>query len=346
MKIAEKNIDSNSNPYVIAEISANHNGSLDRALEIVRLAAENGADAIKLQTYKPETLTINSCNPEFYINDSNSIWVGKRLWDLYQDAHTPWEWHSPIFSEAKKRGLACISTVFDKTSIEFLLGIGVDALKIASFELIHTGLIRMASDTNKPLLLSTGMASLEEVSSAVDVIRSTGNINYALLKCTSAYPADESDSNILTMRDMQDRFGCLVGISDHTLTNFSSYSAVSLGGVIIEKHFTISRSDGGLDSGFSIEPSELNELVKGVRTVKSTLGKVDYSPLSVESTSMQERPSIYVVKDIKKGERFTNNNIKVIRPSMGIKPKFYDDIIGKKSCSDIDAGLPLSWEHF
>jgi N-acetylneuraminate synthase len=344
MKIANKKIGNSLDPYVIAEISANHNGSLERAIKIVELAAKNGADAIKLQTYKPETLTINSDRPEFFINDASSIWNKRRLWDLYKEAYTPWEWHVPIFTKAREMGLACISTAFDKSSVEFLLDINVDAIKISSFELIHIPLINLVAKTGKPILMSTGMATLKEIERAVKEVRLAKNNQFVLLKCTSSYPSDESDANILTMRDMMDRFKCQVGLSDHTLSSYAAFSAVALGGSVIEKHFTINRSDGGVDSEFSIEPKELKELVSGVRLVRSSLGKVDYSPKIVESASIKERPSIYVIKEILKGDIFTSNNVKIIRPSGGILPGYYNTILGKKSACRIQAETPLSWK--
>ena len=343
INIGNKIIGYGLRPMIIAEMSGNHNGNLNKAIAIVRAAAASGADAIKLQTYTPDTLTIDSRRPEFFIEDSASVWHGRRLWDLYAEAHTPWEWHEPIFEIARSEGLACISTAFDHKSLEFLLSIGVDAIKISSFELIHIPLIEQAARSNKPLMLSTGMATVEEINEAVAVIRGNGCDQFVLLKCTSAYPSIEKDANILTINDMRQRYGCEVGLSDHTISPYAALASTAHGAVLIEKHFTIARSEGGIDSSFSIEPSELYELVKGTELVWQSLGDTWYGSLSTEDVSLRERPSIYVVRPIKKGELFTEENIRVIRPADGLAPKHYGSIIGKRCVLDIESEMPMSW---
>jgi pseudaminic acid synthase len=331
-------------PMIIAEMSGNHNGTLERALRIVRAAATSGADAIKLQTYMPGTLTIDSRRPEFFINDPNSLWHGRRLLDLYAEAHTPWEWHKPIFEAARAEGLACISSAFDVASLEFLLSLRADAIKIASFELVHIPLIEAAARSGKPLIISTGMANALEIDDAVAAMRANGCDRFILLKCTSAYPSEENEANILTMHDMRLRYGCDVGLSDHTLRPYAAFAATALGASVVEKHFTIARAEGGIDSAFSIEPTELRELVEGTELVWRSLGGVRYGPRSVEKTSLKERPSIYVVRPIKKGEKFTEENVRIIRPANGLAPKHYSSVIGKICACDLDGEVPMSWD--
>jgi len=325
-------------------MSANHNGSLEAAQRIVRAAAEYGADAIKLQTFTPATLTIDSHRPEFFIDDASSLWHGRRLWDLYEEAHTPWEWHQPIFELARKEGLACISSAFDIASIRFLSSLGVDAIKIASHELIHIPLIEEAARSGKPVLLSAGMASIEELDEAVGVLRGNGCEQFILLKCTSAYPADEADANVLTITEMRTRCGCQVGLSDHTIHPYVAFAATALGACVIEKHFTMARADGGLDAAFSIEPLELREFATGTEMVWKSLGKVSFGALGVEEASVKERPSIYVVRSMKEGEEFTEQNLRIIRPSAGLAPKHYRGLIGKTCACDITAETPMSWD--
>lgn len=344
MDIGGKLLGSGHPPVIIAEMSGNHNGSLEGALKIVRAAAASGASAIKLQTFTPATLTINSSRPEFFIDDAGSLWHGRRLWDLYMDAHTPWEWHERIFEVARGEGLLCISTAFDKKSLEFLIGLGVDAVKIASFELIHIPLIEAAARSGKPLLISTGMSTMQEIDEAVAAVRGNGCDRFVLLKCTSAYPSDERNANVLTMSDMRLRYACEVGLSDHTLRPHAAFAATALGAAVVEKHFTITRAAGGLDSAFSIEPAELRDLVDGTMLIWRSLGHVRYSPLAVEETSLKERPSIYVVRALKKGELFTEHNVRVVRPSNGLEPKHYKSVIGKACTRDVDAEAPMSWD--
>jgi N-acetylneuraminate synthase len=331
-------------PMILAEMSGNHKGSLEGAFRIVRAAAESGVDAIKLQTFTPGTLTIDSSRPEFFINDPSSLWHGRRLWDLYAEAYTPWEWHEPIFEVARAEGLACISSAFDLSSLEFLLSLGVDAIKIASFELVHIPLIEAAARSGKPLLISTGMANELEIDDAVAAMRANGCNRFILLKCTSAYPSEENEANILTMHDMCLRYGCEVGLSDHTLRPYAAFAATAFGATVIEKHFTIARAEGGVDSAFSIEPAELRELVEGTEFVWRSRGAVSYGPRSVEETSVKERPSIYVVRPIKKGEKFTEENVRIIRPANGLPPKYYSSVIGKTCACDLDGVVPMSWD--
>jgi N-acetylneuraminate synthase len=330
-------------PFIIAEISANHGGKLQTALEIVHAAADNGAHAIKLQTFTAATLSIDSSRPEFFIDDPGSLWHGRRLWELYEEAHTPWEWHEPLFDAARKRGLACISSAFDESSLDFLVEIDVDAVKIASFELVHVPLIERAAQTGKPVIASTGMASLEEIDDAVAALRSNGCQRFMLLKCTSAYPADEKDANVLTIGDMRDRYGCQVGLSDHTLRPFVAYAGVGLGATAIEKHLTLRRADGGLDAPFSMEPADLRELTEGVSLVWLSRGVVAYGTHCSEETSRKERPSIYVVRPIAKGEPLTADNIRVIRPGAGLAPREFHRVIGRRAATDIPAETPLTW---
>ena len=331
-------------PLVVAEMSGNHRGSLEVALEIVKSAADNGADAIKLQTFTPSILTIDSARPEFAIDDPASLWHGRRLWDLYAEAHTPWEWHEPIFSLARSRGLACISTAFDQSSLDFLLQLGVDAIKIASFELVHIPLIGAAARVGKPVLLSTGMASIGEIDDAVFALTAGGCGAFVLLKCTSAYPSAEEHANLLTMQALSSRYECEVGLSDHALRPYAAYAAVALGATVVEKHFTLNRAQGGPDAAFSLEPSELRELVDGTKRVWQSRGKVEYGPHATEKTSLKERPSIYVVLPVKKGEPFTAENLRVIRPGSGLSPKHYRSILGRRSSRDIEAEIPVAWD--
>ena len=330
-------------PFIIAELSANHAGSLERALNIVAAAADHGAHAIKLQTFTPKTLTIDSSRSEFFIDDPESLWHGRRLWELYDEAHTPWEWHAPLFEAARARGLACISSAFDGSSVDFLASLGVDAIKIASFELVHVPLIEFAAKTGLPLILSTGMASLEEIDDAVAALKRGGCGEFVLLKCTSAYPAREEETNALAIPHLQARYDCQIGLSDHTMRPFAAYCAVALGATMIEKHLTVRRSDGALDSAFSMEPADLAELAKGTRCVWLSRGSVAFGCATAEETSKKERPSIYAVKAIARGEPLTSDNIRVIRPSAGLAPKHFNELIGRRAREEVAAETPLSW---
>jgi len=344
IEIGGRRLGAGQRPWVVAEMSANHHGSLDEALRIVRAAAAHGADAIKLQTYTPGTLTLDSERAEFFIDDPASAWHGRRLWDLYQEAHTPWEWHAPLFEAARAAGLACISSAFDTSSLEFLVSLGVDAIKIASFELVHLPLIEAAARTGTPLLLATGMASMEEIDEAWRAIGTRHSARSVLLKCTSAYPASEDDANVLALPQLRQRYGCHVGLSDHTLRPFAAYAATAHGAVLIEKHLTLSRAQGGVDAAFSIEPQELRELAEGAALVWRSLGRAQYGPQAAESTSLRERPSVYVVRPMLKGERFTADNLRIVRPGNGLAPRHWHALLGARCSRDIAGAAPLSWE--
>ena len=343
MKIGPHAVGPEAPPFIIAELSANHAGSLDRAMQIVRAAADNGAHAIKLQTFTAETLSIDSSRPEFFIDDPESLWHGRRLWELYEEAHTPWEWHGPLFDAARARGLACISSAFDQSSVDFLVQVGADGIKIASFELVHIPLIEAAARTGLPVIVSTGMGTLEEIDEAVEALRSNNARDFTLLKCTSAYPSTEEDANVLTIPDLRARYNCPVGISDHTLGPFAAYAAVALGATMIEKHLTIRRDDGALDSAFSMEPAHLKELAEGTRLVWLSRGSVKYGTTASEETSRKERPSIYAVAPIAAGEEITAEKIRVIRPGAGLAPKHFHELIGCRAAQDIAAETPMSW---
>lgn len=331
-------------PFVVAEMSGNHNQSLERALEIVDAAASSGAHAVKLQTYTADTLTLDVKTEQFMLRDENSPWKDSSLYDLFKAAYTPWEWHEPIFRRAKERGLACFSTPFDETAVEFLEGLDVPAYKIASFELTHLPLIRAVASTGKPLLMSTGMATLEEIEEAMAVARAAGCKQLCLLKCTSAYPAKVTAANVLTIPDMRRRFGCEVGLSDHTMGSGVAAAAVAHGATLIEKHFTVRRSDGGVDSAFSIEPEEMKSLVIETEVVWQSLGQVRYGATDEELPSLQERRSLYISADCKAGDVLTKENVRCIRPSYGLAPKHYDAILGKRLKRNVKKGTPLSWD--
>lgn len=337
-----KVLSSNSSTYVIAEMSANHGGSLERAIDIVRKAKDAGADCIKLQTYTADTMTLDSKKPYFQIIEGT--WKGYSLYKLYEEAHTPWAWHRQLFEEAKKVGIDFLSTPFDKTSVDFLEKLGVEAYKVASFELTDIELLKYIASKNKPIIMSTGMSTIEEIKEAVEAIYEYHD-KLVLLKCTSAYPANKKDMNIRTMVDLKDMFGCLVGLSDHSLSHLPVITAISAGAKVIEKHFCISREIDTPDSSFSLEPQELKEMVDIIRDTEAVLGNVRYGVGSAEEKSRVFRRSIFTTKEIYKGELFTEENIRVIRPSHGIAPKHIVDIVGKKALCDIEAEEPLKWEY-
>jgi len=331
-------------PFIIAEMSGNHNQSLERALEITEAAARAGAHGLKIQTYTPDTMTIDLDEREFHISDPQSLWAGTSLYKLYSEAYTPWEWHRPIFNRARELGLIPFSTPFDETAVDFLETLDVPCYKIASFEINHLPLIRKVASTRKPLIMSTGMATIAEIDEAVSTAREVGCNAIILLKCTSTYPAAPEASNLLTIPNMRDVFQCEVGLSDHTLGIGVSVSSVALGATVIEKHFTLSRTDGGIDSPFSLEPVEMETLVEEVHRAWKSLGKINYRLTEQEMTSMLFRRSLYVVKDIKKGERFTPENVRIIRPGYGLPPKYSDLILKMKSSQDVKRGTPVSWD--
>lgn len=330
-------------PFVIAELSGNHNGSLERGLAIVDAAAAAGAHAIKLQTYTADTMTIDVRDREFLIEDSGSLWKGRSLYELYQAAHTPWEWHAPLFSRARERGLVAFSTPFDATAIDFLESLGVPCYKIASFEIVDLPLIDKAAATGKPVIISTGMATLDEIDEAVRTARQAGCKDLTLLKCTSSYPASPVYSNLMTIPHLAKTFGCNVGISDHTLGIGAALTAVALGATVIEKHFTLNRSDGGIDSAFSLEPDELKLLVEESRRSCESLGKVHFGPTEPERSSLVFRRSLYIVRDMKAGERLSAQNLRAIRPGNGLAPKYLAQLLGMPVTDNVRKGTPMSW---
>ncbi|MFH1461695.1 MAG: pseudaminic acid synthase [bacterium] len=339
--IEDRKIGKGNSPFIIAEMSGNHNQSLEKALKTVEAVAKSGAHALKLQTYTADTMTLDISDGDFFINDPKSLWNGNSLHKLYQKAYTPWEWHQKIFDRCKELGLICFSTPFDETAVDFLEKLHVPCYKIASFENNHLPLIKKVAQTGKPIILSTGMASVSVLQDAVDIIRAEGNEQIVLLKCTSAYPATASDANILTIPHMRDLFNCQVGLSDHTLGIGVAIASVVLGATVIEKHFTISREEGGVDSDFSLEPDELKNLVVESERAWESLGVVSYGSIKCEEKSKQFKRSIYVSEDIKAGEVLTKKNLRVVRPGFGLEPKFYEKLLGKKASCDLKKGTPF-----
>jgi pseudaminic acid synthase len=329
--------------YIVAELSANHSGSLETALELVRAAKQAGADAVKLQTYTADTLTIRSDRPEFRIG-GGTLWDGRTLYDLYQEAATPWDWHADLFAEARRLGIDCFSTPFDASAIDFLEALNPPAYKIASFELVDLALLHRVAVTRRPIILSTGMATLEEITDAVTVLREAGCRELALLKCTSSYPAPPAEANLRTISDLAARFNCPVGLSDHTLGIACPVVAVSLGACLIEKHFTLSRKLPGPDSAFSLEPAEFADMVRAIRVAEAALGRVHYGLSPAEAKSRVFRRSLFAVADIAAGERFTPQNLRSIRPGHGLPPKDLPQILGQRAARAISRGEPLSWE--
>ena len=342
-KIKNRNIGTKYKPFIIAEMSGNHNQSLNKALKIVDAAAKCGVDAIKLQTYTADTITLNMSNKEFTINSKKSLWNGRSLHSLYKEAYTPWEWHKDIFQRAKKNNILCFSSPFDESSVDFLESLNTPFYKIASPECVDIQLIKKVAKTKKPMIISTGMATKKEIFEAVETAKKYGCKNLALLKCTSTYPAPEEEINLNTINNMRKIFKCEVGLSDHTLGIGIPLAAISMGASIIEKHFTISRKDKGVDSTFSSEPHEFKTLVDESKKIFKSFGKVKYGPTKSEKNSIKFRRSIYVVKNIKKNELISKDNIKSIRPSSGMKTKFFDDVIGMVARNDIKRGVPLKW---
>jgi N-acetylneuraminate synthase len=345
MKIGSYCIGLNHKPFIIAEMSGNHNHSLERALEIVETAAKAGADAIKLQTYTADTMTLNVDKDEFKIKNPDSLWNGRHLYELYEEAHTPWEWHKPIMDRAKELGILCFSTPFDHTAVDFLESLDVPAYKIASFENTDVNLIKKVVKTGKPVIVSTGMASLTDLQLIVDTIRSAGGKNFVLLKCTSEYPAPAEDANLRTIPHLREMFDCEVGLSDHTMGIGVAIASVALGATVIEKHFTLSRAEGGVDSAFSLEPFELKLLLEETERAWKSLGKVSYGAKSSgEKKSLQFKRSIYFAEDMKPGEVITEAHIRCIRPGFGLEPKYYEQLIGKRVKKAISRGTAASWE--
>ena len=344
LHIANRGIGLGQPPFVIAEMSGNHNQSLERALAIVDAAAKAGAHALKLQTYTADTMTLDLAEREFFISDPNSLWKGKSLYQLYQEAHTPWEWHKPIFDRAKELGLIAFSTPFDETAVNFLEELGVPAYKIASFENTDLPLIRRVASTGKPMIISTGMATVAELDETVRTARDAGCRDLVLLKCTSTYPADPQSSNLRTIPNMRELFDCEVGLSDHTMGFGAAVAAVALGASVIEKHFTLNRADGGVDASFSLEPDELALLCRTLDHAHQAMGCVRYGPEASEARSISFRRSLYIVKDMKAGEILSTMNIRRIRPGDGLAPKYYDTVMGKRIARDVTRGTPLKWD--
>ena len=341
-----KNFTREKKPFIIAEMSGNHNHSLERALNIVDLAAKSGVDALKLQTYTADTMTIDIKTGDFFIADEKSLWKGSSLYELYQNAHTPWEWHKPIFDRCRELGIIAFSTPFDDTSVDFLETLNVPFYKIASFENIDVPLIKKIASTGKPIIASTGMTNVAELWELVNTARENGCPELVLLKCTSNYPSTPEGSNLLTIPHMRELFGCEVGLSDHTLGIGVAIASATLGAVVIEKHFTSARSDGGVDSAFSMEPDEMAQLVVESERAWQALGHINYEVAPEEINSLKFRRSLYIVEDMKKGDVVTRENMRAIRPGFGLAPKYHDIILGKKLCTDVKRGTAVTWELF
>lgn len=343
MLIGGRAVGPDHRPYVIAEMSGNHNRSLERALAIVDAAADAGADAIKLQTYTADTMTLDVDMPGFVIEQPGSLWAGRRLHDLYDEAHTPWDWHAPLMARARERGLHCFSTPFDDTAVDFLESLDVPAYKIASFECTDLPLIRKVAATGKPMIVSTGMATLAEIDETVRTARAAGCRDLVLLKCTSTYPATPENSNLRSIPVMREAFGCDVGLSDHTMGCGAAVAAVALGAVLVEKHFTLSRAEGGVDSAFSLEPAELAQLRTETERAWQAMGSARFGASVAEQGSLQFRRSVYIVQDMKAGEVLTRAHLRAIRPGFGLPPRELEALIGCTVLRDVPRGTPTSW---
>ncbi|MFA5093276.1 MAG: pseudaminic acid synthase [Candidatus Omnitrophota bacterium] len=340
-----KNIEINGPPFVIAEMSGNHNHSLERALKIVEAAANVGVDALKIQTYTADTMTIDSQNIDFMINDEKNLWNGQSLYQLYQKAYTPWEWHEIIFKKCRELGIIGFSTPFDVTAVDFLEDLKVPCYKVASFENTDHILLKKIASTHKPVFISTGMATFDEISESISLLRDNGCPSIAMLKCTSSYPALPNESNIITIQDIRKKFpDCLVGLSDHTMGFGVAVASIALGSSIIEKHFTLSRADGGVDSAFSMEPEEMRQLIEECRKCWQSIGEVNYGPTNSEIRSLKYKRSLYFVNNLKKGKKITALDIRSIRPGLGLPTKYYDSIIGRCVVKDVERGTPVSWD--
>lgn len=344
LAIAGRGVGRERAPFVVAEMSGNHNRSLERALAIVDAAAAAGAHALKIQTYTPDTMTLDLDEREFRISDPQSLWSGNSLYALYGQAHTPWEWHQPIFERARALGMVAFSTPFDATAVEFLERLGAPCYKIASFENTDLELVRRVAATGKPLIISTGMATLAELDETVRTAREAGCRDLVLLKCTSTYPASPENTNLATIPDLRERFACEAGLSDHTMGIGAAVASVALGATLIEKHFTLRRADGGVDSAFSIEPEELRALVIETDRAWRALGAVAYGPSPAETASVQFRRSLYVVRDLRAGDVLTPDNVRAIRPGFGLPPRHYAQVLGRCVNRDVARGTALSWE--
>jgi pseudaminic acid synthase len=344
INIAGRRIGVEEKPFIIAEMSGNHNQSLERALAIVDAAAKAGAHGLKIQTYTPDTMTIDLDEREFHIGDSKSLWAGASLYKLYGEAYTPWEWHQSIFDRARALGMIPFSTPFDETAVDFLESLNVPCYKIASFENTDVQLIKRVAATGKPLIMSTGMATVSELDESVQAAREAGCRDLILLKCTSTYPATAKNTNIRTIPHMRELFGCEVGLSDHTMGSGVSVASIALGATVIEKHFTLCRADGGVDSAFSMEPAELTDLVEATERAWQALGSVSYGPTETERKSLQYRRSLYVVTDISAGQVLTRENVRAIRPGLGLPTKYLDMVLGKRVARNVARGTALTWD--
>lgn len=344
IKIGNITISQNHKPFVIAEMSGNHNQSIDKALSIIDAASDAGAHAIKLQTYTADTITINISDNEFLISDPKSLWKERNLYDLYKEAHTPWEWHKALFERAKQKKIICFSSPFDETSVDFLEQLNSPAYKVASFENNHLPLLKKIAQTGKPVIMSTGVSTLGDIEIAIKTLRENGCNELILLKCTSTYPATPNNTNLITIPHMAQLFNCQVGLSDHTLGFGVSIASVALGARVIEKHFTINRAEGGVDSAFSLEPHEFRTLVEESERAFLGLGKITYGILEVEKKSLAFKRSIYIVEDMKAGDLFSKSNIRIIRPGLGISPSYFEIVLGKKINVSVKKGTALTFD--
>ena len=329
-------------PYIIAEMSANHNGSINNSFELIKRAKQSGADAVKIQTYRPDTITLDCDSPDFQINDG--LWAGRTLYELYSWAHTPWEWHKPLFDYARKIGITIFSSPFDSSAVDLLEDLNAPAYKIASFEAVDTQLIKYAASTGKPLIISTGMADAEEIEEAIEAAKEGGCKDLAILHCVSGYPADPSDYNLHTVLDMKERFKLVTGLSDHTLSNVTAIASVALGVSIIEKHFTLDRSGGGPDDSFSLEPKDLKALCVDSETAWSSLGRINYGRKASEETNVKFRRSLYFVDDMQAGEVITRSSLRSVRPGYGLAPKHFEDLIGRSVVRQVSKNTAATWE--
>lgn len=341
LQIDNRNIGEDCPPYVIAELSANHNGDLSKALRLIEIAKISGASAVKLQTYRPDTITLECSGQDFQIEQGP--WAGRSLFELYQWAQTPWEWHSELFAKARSLGLTIFSSPFDTTAVDLLEDLRAPAYKIASFEMTDLPLVKYVASTGKPLIVSTGMASCDEIAETVEVVREAGCSQFVLLLCVSGYPAPAADYNLRTLLDMRKRFNCLVGLSDHTLSNATAIASVAMGACVIEKHFTLDRNDGGPDDNFSLEPEQLKALCVDARSAFEALGSVHYEAKPSEATNRQFRRSLYVVERVVQGQLFTSRNVRSIRPGYGIAPKHLPEVLGKRASQNLERGQALQW---
>lgn len=344
MKIRHQSIGAGHRPYIIAELSGNHNGSLERALSLVKAAAEAGVSAVKLQTYTADTLTLDVREGEFVVSDPKSLWKGRTLHDLYNEASTPWEWHGPIRDRCLELGVECFSTPFDETAVDFLESLDFPAYKISSFECTHLPLLRKVAATGKPVIMSTGMAEVAEIGEAVLTLKKNGCREFALLKCTNAYPSLAKDIHLKTLPHLRDLFGCEVGLSDHTMGIGVAIAAVAQGATIIEKHFTLDRADGGVDSAFSMEPAEMAALVRESEKAGEALGGIHYGPTESEKIAVTRRRSIYIAQDVAEGEILTTENLRIVRPGLGLEPRYFEHVLGRSMRRAARKGTPLSWD--